>query len=117
MTHEQPSPSCRRFPLLNQISSDLSIEQIDERTIGAEEENLWLVIQVNYGLLDTRSLAWNEEVDDCIDVFLEAQSWYSTKPANITRSVCFSAVAKRKTYDGKIVPLAPPSGISLFLRD
>ena len=36
----------------------------NEHTIRSKEQQLGLAVEINQTLLDTRGLAWNEQVDD-----------------------------------------------------
>lgn len=92
------------------------VHHVGGTLIRAKEQELWLAVQVNDGLLDSGGLTRNEQVDDGIDVFFEASSWFSAEPADQGQLREDSRVVE-VTYEGKMVPLAPPSGISLFLSD
>ena len=47
--------------------------------VGTEEEYLGFAVEVDDSVFDTRCLAWYEEVDDGVDVFLECGARVGTK--------------------------------------
>ena len=63
LTYEQPSPSYQQCPLQINFSDDPTLGAY-YITIGAKEQQLWLVVQINDRFFDTRGLARNQEVDD-----------------------------------------------------
>lgn len=134
-----PSPSYLQYPLQDNASLEL-LYDYDEGTptIGTEEKKFWFSVQVNQTFLDAWTLSRDKKIDDglsvgssesvassvlCkdgtyIDVLLEAQEGRGTQTehGHFMDIVKKGKGGKHETYAGRMVPLAPPSGISLFLR-
>lgn len=47
--------------------------------VRTKEENLFLLVKVNNLLFDARRDAWNEKIEDRIDIGFEADSWAGIK--------------------------------------
>lgn len=112
-----------------------NVSEAQHLTIGPEEQNLGLSVEVNKTLLDTGTLARDQQVDDtlsrrnasaCVGVESLGEALTSTYfskqsfgfASSLDRSVRSGIeVIESNTYEGKIVPLAPPSGMSLFFSD
>ena len=122
-------------PSVDELDSAIRIQRRwGLRTIRTEEEQLRLAVEINQLLLDARRLARDEQVDDglrrsqfrqlttsrktvtYIHVLLEAQLGVRSEPSDKVNNRNESK-GSAMAYEGKMVPLAPPSGISLFFKD
>lgn len=91
------------------------VHHVGGALVRPEEEQLGLAVQVDEALFDPGALAGNEQVDDRIDVLLKAQPRFRVEPITVVSPPLTSSKAGG-THAGRIVPLAPPSGISLFFK-
>jgi hypothetical protein len=94
------------------------VHHISRPLIRTEEEDLGLVVLVHEHLLDSRAISCDEEIDNGLRIpCMSVHNTFTRRKKRLLTSTYFSKHRRGLApSDGKMVPFAPSSGMSLFLR-